>query len=34
MERFAQMGGVEPSRDEDILASIDREGFLSDGAGP
>lgn len=31
MERFAQTGGVEPSRDEDILAGIDSEGFLRNG---
>src|ERR1700730_5889276 len=31
MERFAQMGGVEPRRDEDILARVDREGLLCDG---
>ena len=31
MQRFAQMGGVEPSGDEDILAGIDSEGSLCDG---
>ena len=31
MERFAQMGGVEPSRDQNILAGVDSEGFLRDG---
>ena len=31
MERFAQMGGVEPSRDEKLLAGVDSEGFLRDG---
>ena len=31
MEWFAQMGGVEPSGDEDILAGVDSEGFLRDG---
>jgi hypothetical protein len=31
MERFTQIGGVEPSRDQNILAGIDSEGFLRDG---
>src|SRR5208282_1488022 len=31
MQRFAQMGGVKPSRDEEVLAGVDREGFLGDG---
>jgi hypothetical protein len=30
-ERFAQTGGVQPSGDEDILAGIDRDGFLRNG---
>ena len=31
MERFAQMGGVEPSRNQNILAGVHSEGFLRDG---
>ena len=31
MQRFAQTGGVEPCRDEDILAGIHSDGFLRNG---
>jgi len=30
-ERFAQAGGVEPSRDEDMIAGIDSDGLLRYG---
>lgn len=30
MERFTQVGGIEPSGDENILAGVDSEGFLRD----
>jgi hypothetical protein len=30
IERFPQMGGLELGRNEDILAGVDGEGFLSD----